>query len=205
VDTTAAHRRPRVAGEREGDILDATVSVLCEVGYDRLTMDQVAALAKASKATLYRRWESKAELVVDAVVRAKQMPSPELTDTGSLRGDLIAAACGESGWAEKIPMSALAGLLTAVNADPQLFRMWHERFLLPRLEWNRAVFERAIARGEIAGAVDIDLLSTLVPSMCMFRVMVIGQPVDAAFVTAVIDGLLIPAVGNDPTSDRPSS
>jgi hypothetical protein len=133
------------------------------------------------------------------------MPSPELTDTGSLRGDLIAAACGESGWAEKIPMSALAGLLTAVNADPQLFRMWHERFLLPRLEWNRAVFERAIARGEIAGAVDIDLLSTLVPSMCMFRVMVIGQPVDAAFVTAVIDGLLIPAVGNDPTSDRPSS
>ena len=205
MDAVAAGRRPRVAGEREGDILDATVSVLCDVGYDRLTMDQVAALAKASKATLYRRWESKAELVIDAVVRAKQMPSLEQGDTGSLRGDLMSATCGESGWAEEIPMSALAGLLTAVNADPQLFRLWQERFLLPRLEWNRAVFERAIARGEIAGDVDLDLLATLVPSMCMFRVMVIGQPVDAAFVTAVIDGLLIPAVGNDPSSDRPCS
>jgi AcrR family transcriptional regulator len=205
METTTTGRRPRVAGEREGDILDATVSVLCEVGYDRLTMDQVAALAKASKATLYRRWDSKAELVIDAVVRAKQMPAPELADTGSLRGDLMTAACGQSGWAEKIPMSALAGLLTAVNADPQLFRLWQERFLLPRMEWNRAVFERAIARGEIADDVNLDLLSTLIPSMCMFRAMVLGQPVDAAFVTAVIDGLLIPAVGPDPSSDRPCS
>jgi hypothetical protein len=133
------------------------------------------------------------------------MPAPELADTGSLRGDLMTAACGQSGWAEEISMSALAGLLTAVNADPQLFRLWQERFLLPRMEWNRAVFERAIARGEIADDVNLDLLSTLIPSMCMFRAMVLGQPVDAAFVTAVIDGLLIPAVGPDPSSDRPCS
>jgi hypothetical protein len=73
------------------------------------------------------------------------------------------------------------------------------------MEWNRAVFERAIARGEIADDVNLDLLSTLIPSMCMFRAMVLGQPVDAAFVTAVIDGLLIPAVGPDPSSDRPCS
>ena len=195
-DSTPAARRPRVAGEREGDILDATVSVLCEVGYDRLTMDQVAALAKASKATLYRRWESKAELVIDAVVRAKQMPSAEMADTGSLRGDLLSATCGESGWAEKLPMSALAGLLTAVNSDPKLWVLWQERFLRPRLDWNRTVFKRAQARGEIGPDVDVELLSTLIPSMCSFRAMVIGEPVDAAFVTSVIDGLLIPAVAS---------
>ncbi|HEY9378647.1 MAG TPA: helix-turn-helix domain-containing protein, partial [Jiangellaceae bacterium] len=63
--------RPRVAGEREDEILDATVRVLVNVGYDKLTLDAVAAEARASKATLYRRWKGKAELVVDAVHRAK--------------------------------------------------------------------------------------------------------------------------------------
>lgn len=195
-DTTPPLRRPRVSGEREGDILDATVSVLCDVGYDRLTMDQVASLAKASKATLYRRWESKAELVIDAIVRAKQMPSPEQADTGSLRGDLMSATCGESGWAEQIPMSAIAGLMTAINADPELCQLWQERFLLPRLAWNRTVFERARARGEINPDADVDLLTTLLPAMCSFRVLVQGRPVDAAFVTDVIDTILIPAAAN---------
>lgn len=193
MDTTVPSRRPRVAGERESAILDATVSVLCDVGYDRLTMDQVAALAKASKATLYRRWQSKAELVMDALVRAKQMGTTDQPDTGSLRGDLLGASCGKSGWAEEIPMSAMAGLMTAVNADPELFKQWQERFLLPRLAWNRAAFERARSRGEIPPDVDVDLLCILVPSMCLFRVMVQGRPVDAAFVTEVIDTVLIPA------------
>lgn len=193
MDTVAAVRRPRVTGEREADILDATVTVLCDVGYDRLTMDQVASLAKASKATLYRRWESKAELVIDALVRAKQMPNAEQADTGSLRGDLLSATCGKAGWARQIPMSAMAGLLTAINADPQLCRLWQERFLLPRLTWNRTVFERAQALGEVRPDVDLDLLSTLLPSMCSFRSMVQGLPVDEAFVTDVIDTVLIPA------------
>ena len=48
--------RPRVAGEREEEILDATVRLLVDVGYDKLTLDAVAAEARASKATLYRRW-----------------------------------------------------------------------------------------------------------------------------------------------------
>ena len=52
--------RPRVEGDREQEILDAALEVLGEVGYDRLTMDAVAQRAKASKATLYRRWNSKA-------------------------------------------------------------------------------------------------------------------------------------------------
>ena len=68
-DTPAV--RPRVEGEREQEILDATLEVLADVGYDRLTMDAVAARAKASKATLYRRWNDKASLVVDALLLVK--------------------------------------------------------------------------------------------------------------------------------------
>src|SRR3569623_1266093 len=89
--------RPRVEGEREEEILDATVELLMEVGYDRLTMDSVARRARASKATLYRRWETKASLVVEALVRAKDAPHPADHDTGSLRGDLLATFCGHEG------------------------------------------------------------------------------------------------------------
>jgi AcrR family transcriptional regulator len=62
-------------------------------------MDAVANRARASKATLYRRWESKPSLVVDAMVRAKQAPSITAHDTGSLRGDLVSTFCGPHGMA----------------------------------------------------------------------------------------------------------
>src|SRR5690349_8415936 len=89
--------RPRVEGEREDEILDATVDLLMEVGYDRLTMDAVAREARASKATLYRRWETKASLVVEALARGKTAPHVEEHDTGSLREDLLATFCGHEG------------------------------------------------------------------------------------------------------------
>src|SRR3954452_17491342 len=90
-----AAARPRIEGVREQEILDAALEVLADVGYDRLTMDAVAQRAKASKATLYRRWNSKATLVVDALARTK--PLPEAPDTGDLRSDLVAAFCGMGG------------------------------------------------------------------------------------------------------------
>src|SRR3954451_7532673 len=91
----ATHLRPRVEGDRERQILDAALEVLAEVGYDRLTMDAVAHRAKASKATLYRRWNSKATLVVEALARTKGVPV--VPDTGDLRGDLLSAFCGHGG------------------------------------------------------------------------------------------------------------
>jgi RNA polymerase sigma factor (sigma-70 family) len=75
-----AGSRPRVEGDREQEILDATLDVLADVGYDRLTMDAVAAQARASKATLYRRWSTKAALVIDALLSMKE--PHELPDTG---------------------------------------------------------------------------------------------------------------------------
>jgi AcrR family transcriptional regulator len=93
--SVAAGLRPRVEGDREQEILDAALEVLADSGYDRLTMDAVAHRAKASKATLYRRWNSKATLVVEALARAKGVP--ELPDTGDLRSDLLTAFCGMGG------------------------------------------------------------------------------------------------------------
>src|SRR3982751_5349875 len=92
------HSRPRVEGPREAEILEAALTVLAEVGYDRLTMDAVATKAKASKATLYRRWNGKVSLVIDALHHHHQHANPAVAvDTGSLREDLIASFCAPGG------------------------------------------------------------------------------------------------------------
>lgn len=200
--TAPTGRRPRVEGEREAEILDAAVVALVQVGYDRLTLDQVAAEAHASKATLYRRWETKAQLVVDAVSRAKGLPDAEAPETGSLRGDLLALACGPCGQARQLPMSVLGGLLTALQNDPELSTAWRERFLAPRISVTRAIFERAARRGELRADLDLDLLLTVLPSMCAFRCTVEGGVVDEDFVTRVLDQVVLPA-STSPTRPGP--
>ena len=74
-------QRPRIEGDREAEILEATLEVLGDVGYDRLTMDAVALRAKASKATLYRRWNGKVSLVIDALHHGHQHEHPASRST----------------------------------------------------------------------------------------------------------------------------
>src|ERR1700734_4422967 len=84
----AAHRGRHLDASRDAALRDAALELLAEIGYDRLSIDAVAARAKASKMTIYRRWSGKAELVVDALSCLRK--PGEVPDTGSLRGDLQA-------------------------------------------------------------------------------------------------------------------
>jgi AcrR family transcriptional regulator len=182
--------RPRVADQREADILDAAVRVLAEVGYDRLTMDLVAAEAHASKATLYRHWSTKAELVVDAISRAKGLPQ-EPPDTGSLRGDLMATWCGHHSNAS-LPVSVMSGLMTAMHADEELATVFRERFLEPRWSAWLKVAERARDRGEIAEGVDLDFVLALLPALCSYFGAVRGHHLGQSFVERLIDEVVFP-------------
>ena len=193
VETVGARHRPRVEGGREEEILDATVAVVAELGYDRLTMDAVATAAKASKATLYRRWSTKAELVVDAISRAKGCPIPEDVDTGSLRGDLISMACGAGGFMDEMPMSVIAGLVTALHRDAELQQAFRERFLAPRQELTNTVYERAVARGEIAPGVDVELLSVTLPAVIVHHAFILGVEPTDDLILRVIDNVILPA------------
>ncbi|WBQ06218.1 TetR/AcrR family transcriptional regulator [Kribbella sp. CA-293567] len=186
-------QRPRVEGGREEEILDATVEVLAELGYDRLTMDAVATAAKASKATLYRRWSTKAELVVDAISRAKGCPVPVGSDTGSLRGDLIAISCGEGGFTAEMPMSVMAGLLTALHRDEELKTAFQAQFLAPRIAVTTEIYQRAVDRGEIAADVDVALLSMTLPALVIHNAFVLGVEPTDDLVLRVIDHVILPA------------
>ncbi len=193
VETAGVRLRPRVEGGREEEILDATVAVVAELGYDRLTMDAVATAAKASKATLYRRWTTKAELVVDAISRAKGCPIPEDVDTGSLRGDLISMSCGDGGFTDELPMSVIAGLLTALHRDPELQKAFQERFLAPRQDVVATVYARAVERGEIAPDVDIELLSVTLPAVIIHHAYILGVEPTDDLILRVIDNVILPA------------
>ena len=142
-----AQTRPRVEGEREQEILDATIDILAEVGYDRLTMDAVAARAKASKATLYRRWNGKAQLVIDALISQKEPMT--IPDTGTLRGDLLGAFCGMGGLTDGRQIAILGSVITAMARDAEFAEAFRRDFIGPKKAMSTEMFRRAQERGEI--------------------------------------------------------
>lgn len=198
---TAATTRPRVEGDREAEILDATLEVLCEFGYDRLTMDAVANASKASKATLYRRWSSKGDLVVDALVRAKDAPCVVDSDLGNLRDDLVVSTCHESGLSDEMTTSLFAGLVSALAHDKDFAKAFQERFLAPKVASTRALFERARDRGEIAADVDLDLLATVAPAVALHRSFILGLPTDESMMARIVDEVVIPAATRKTSRD----
>jgi len=192
--------RPRVEGEREGEILDATLTLLLEAGYDRLTMDGVATRARASKATLYRRWSSKPALVVDALLRSKRSPDLHDVDTGSLRGDLLATYCGPGGMTERDNVQLLAVVMTALHTDEEFAAEFRDRFLAPKIEVSSRIYERAAARGELCPGIDLSLVGPALAGILLHRSFLLGEQVTAATIEKVVDQIILPAATGRPHS-----
>jgi AcrR family transcriptional regulator len=182
---------------RDSDILDAALDVLAETGYDGMTIDMVAARAKAGKATLYRRWPSKPDLVLDAVacMKAGAYEPAELPDTGTLRGDLVAMVKPPSMRDGERKMKIMAGIVSMLARSPELADAAREALVEPRAAINRILFQRAIDRGEIAADVDLERLCMIGPAMVAYRVLMLRTPVDRAFLLGTIDQIILPAVG----------
>ena len=189
-DSTAT--RPRVEGDREQEILDATLDVLADVGYDRLTMDAVAQRARASKATLYRRWNGKVALVVDALLSQKAPVT--CPDTGTLRGDLIAAYCGMGGLNDQRQTAVLGSVVTAIGCDAEFAQAFRSDLVGPRSAAGRAAFERARERGELRDDVDLDLVAHALPGIVLHRQFVLGEQPDQSLIVRVVDQIILPAV-----------
>jgi AcrR family transcriptional regulator len=181
--------------------LRAALDVLTETGYERMTMDAVAARAKTGKATIYRRWASKAHLVVDAIASTGQAgtTTSNLPDTGSLRGDLRALAATGSRKENRKKLQLMAGLISALPHDPDLAAIVQDRLVAPRTAQMRDLLERALARGEIARGRNLDTLALVAPAMTVYRLMIVHKPLDRAFYAALVDEVLLPmATGKPP-------
>lgn len=140
--------RPREQGI-DAAVQAAVNELLEEVGYQRCTVDAIAARAGVGKAALYRRWKSKAELVFAAVVHDDALAAPP--DTGTLRGD-VAGVLADIQSALDGPQvrNALPGLLADIRAEDAPTDRLGELFLVRERAYLTEVLDRAIARGELA-------------------------------------------------------
>jgi AcrR family transcriptional regulator len=136
---------------RDDDILDAALDVLAEAGYSGMTVDMVAIRAKAGKATVYRRWRSKADLVLDAVGRMKhrQVDFAHLPDTGTLRGDLLALFKPQSSAEGERKIRIMAGLASLLAQQQSLADAANAVIVEPWAQAHYALMQRALDRGEI--------------------------------------------------------
>ena len=159
--------RPRSAQSHEA-IVRATLEVLTEVGFERLTMEQVQRRAGVGKATIYRRWTSKAELVEEAIrFFSAELPVP---DTGSLTEDYAIVARAALAIAEDRNAALLMPrLLSEVGHDAELHALFTAHLVEPRRAVVRTMLERARDRGEIREDVEIDLAIDMLVGPVIYR------------------------------------
>jgi hypothetical protein len=180
---------------RDPEILDAALDVLAETGYDGMTIDMVAARAKAGKATRYRRGAWKGDLVIDAVACMKQIDPEAIPDTGTLRGDLVGMIKPHALHDAEKKLRVMAGIASMLSRDPDLADAAYDAIIEPRASVNRMLLQRAIDRGEVAADTDIVTISMVSQSMASYRTLILRKPVDREFLVSVIDGVILPALG----------
>ncbi|MGC9378447.1 TetR/AcrR family transcriptional regulator [Streptomyces sp. MH13] len=201
--TTA--RRSRITPEREAELYEAVLDLLREVGYDALTMDAVAARTRSSKATLYRQWGGKPELVVKAIRHNKPGKIGEI-DTGSLRGDLHALMAREDDCTMEQSSALMRGVAMALHQNPDLRQAFREQLVGPEMAEFQRLLQRAVDRGEIrADCPALDFLVHMLVGGFATRTLLDDQPPTRAFLTSYIDAVILPALGVPAPAPAPTT
>jgi AcrR family transcriptional regulator len=178
--------------QRESELLAVTLQLLQEHGYDRLTVDAVAARARASKATVYRRWPSKAALVLAAFIEGiRQVAVPP--ETGTLRGDLLHMGeliCQQG----RQHAGTIRAVLVEVSRSPALNDVMQHQFIEQRKALMTHILQQAVDRGEIDQATIDDELWDVLPHYLIFRSIMPGKPPTKQTVQALVDEVIIPSL-----------
>ncbi|WP_330280464.1 MULTISPECIES: TetR/AcrR family transcriptional regulator [unclassified Streptomyces] len=190
---TTAIARPtkRLSASRERTILRAVYEVLAESGYQGLRYEAVATRARTSKATLYRHWPTKADLVTTAI-SCRPAEDLQVPDTGTLRGDLLAYLRLLAEWMSGEQGAVISGLFVTMRNDAELAALLRP-LLIPAVPPVRAVCERAEQRGELAlDHQDVRFIDELCAPALFMRHALLGLPLDAEFVEYLVDGVAMP-------------
>ena len=178
-------------------ILDAALAGVAEHGYDRMSMDEIAARARVGKAAIYRRWPSKAAVVADAIAHWRRTLGPVTPpNTGTIRGDIDAliAAVPELNDIDLQSINVIMGVATAATRDPVLAAALDDMVMSQPRRMLGVVLDQAARRGEIPADRDLALVPDVVMGLNMLR-LVTGRPIDRVFVRRVLDEVVAPLVG----------
>ena len=184
--------RPRDPS-RDGVIRAAILRLLADVGYNALTMDAVAAEAGVGKATIYRRWRTKSDLVVDTIAEMNRAET-QLPDTGSLEADLrqllrslVHVVNGPLG-------AASLSLLSTLPHQPALAEAFRTGPLGQWTESFREVWGRAEARGEVRPGLVGSAVADSASALVVQRWLLTGEPLDEAYADQVVDTVVMPLI-----------
>jgi AcrR family transcriptional regulator len=179
--------RPRSQQAHQA-ILTAAAELLLERALSDVSMDAVAQRAGVSKATIYRWWPTKEALALEALYTEWNTVRPFPRDTGSLRGDLLSLLRPWARLAASRPYGrVLAALLTEAQSDPVFATEYRQRFVEPRRDQARALFQRAIERGEILADTKIDVALDLLYGPLYHRLLHGHAPLTDRFVRDAVD------------------
>jgi AcrR family transcriptional regulator len=190
--TTETNRpgRPRSEKARQA-ILQATAELLLAHGLAGVSMDAVAERAGVSKATIYRWWPTKEALALDTLYEESARTRPPRRDTGTVRGDLLALL---QPWARLVTSRpygrVIAALIAKAQTDPAFGEQYRARFVEPRRDEARAIFARAIDRGEIPAGTNVEVGLDLLYGALYHRLLHGHAPLDDGFVRDVVDTTL---------------
>lgn len=201
---TAAGADPSCAQRRRGAaledaILSAAWAELTEVGYTAFSVEAVAARARTGKASIYRRWSRKQDLVMDALCARLPTPQdcgiePVLDDSITTADALRTIARVISGLLHSPAGDAMRAVKCEAAADPELARAIDERFQAPRRAAMVALLQRGVARGEVRPEAATELVADVLPAVLSHRIVLQREPVSEQDITDIIEQVLIPLV-----------
>lgn len=184
-------RSRRRGEELYAAIFEATLAELTEVGYARLAMERVAARAGAGKMSLYKRWPTRAELVVAALRHDRGEPDP-VPDTGDLREDVLALLRRGAASLNGVFGVAARGLMAETLNEPTQTATVRATMFTSRDRVMREILDRAVARGDIAAEAvtpqTVSVATALVDHYFLTR----GTPIPDEVLTGIVDGVLLP-------------
>jgi AcrR family transcriptional regulator len=180
--------RPRSAAA-DSAIMQATLELLLDTGYRGLTMEQVRARAGVGKATLYRRYGSKEELVAAAVRHLNQhIPVP---DTGNVRDDILAVAGFVLAAAARVGAATFMPRMLAESAgDPEMHAIFYENLVAPRRAVMAEVLRRGVERGELRRDLDVELAIDMLTGPWVYRMLISGGRMPTADPQRLLDAVL---------------
>src|SRR5215207_9211138 len=189
-------------------ILAAALELMAEHGVRDLRMDDVADRAGVGKATIYRRYRSKDELVTAAV--AALVSEIAIPDTGSTRGDLLELMGNAvEVYSGSVEGRVMPGLVDAMRRDAELARSVREGFLADRRAAVRTVLERGVERGDLRADLradlDLDLALDVLAGPLFYRLLITGGPIDRRLAEGVVELILRGFASGKPGRKKPSN
>ena len=184
--------RPRDPS-RDGVIRAAILRLLAEVGYGALTMDAVASEAGVGKATIYRRWRTKQDLVVDTISDLNRVEA-DLQDTGSLEGDLRALLHRMVAMIDGPTGAATVSLLSSIPHQPALEQAFNDGPLAVWRQTFEEIWSRAEERGEIQPGLANSTLAETTSALMVQRWLLTRRPVDTDYADEVLDTIVLPLI-----------